>query len=231
MTKVAFLVSKDPKTEHGGDVELARVVLRLAAESFDIRAICLSDEPSGDTTVDVVKGGLRLERIVQHPVNKVGLLTGAVRHRRSLVHVRFDTDELVEAIEAGDDDVFFCEHNYMAESFIRSAHFGKKGFVVNTINGSHTDSRTTMVRHCALGPCPPGNGTFVTNSTNLVTNIQQCNGSDNDAAHPIRCDVTVINNIAATTPDNANPAENAPSATSSPTPAAAAGTSAIKNLR
>jgi len=148
MTKVAFLVSKDPKTEHGGDVELARVALRLAAESFDIRAICLSDEPPGDTTVDVVKGGLRLKRVVQHPVDKVGLLSGAIRHRRSLVHVRFDTDELVEAIEAGDDDVFFCEHNYMAESFIRSRHFGNKGFVINTIN---TESQVWLATRGLLG--------------------------------------------------------------------------------
>ncbi|MCV7421977.1 glycosyltransferase family 4 protein [Mycobacterium yunnanensis] len=148
MTKVAFLVSKDPKTEHGGDVELARVALRLAAESYDIRAICLSDEPPGDTTVDVVKGGLRLKRIVQHPVDKVGLLTGAIRKRRSLVHIRFDTDELVEAIEAGDDDVFFCEHNYMAESFIRSKHFGNKGFVVNTIN---TESQVWLATRGLLG--------------------------------------------------------------------------------
>lgn len=148
MTKVAFLVSKDPETEHGGDVALAKVVMRLAAESFDIRAICFSDEPSGDTTVDVVKGGLRLKRVVQRPVNKVDLLTGAVRRRRSLVHVRFDTDELVEAIEAGDDDVFFCEHSYMAESFIRSKHFGNKGFVINT---NITESQVWLATRGLLG--------------------------------------------------------------------------------
>jgi polysaccharide biosynthesis protein PslH len=148
MTKVVFLVSKDPVTEHGGDVELARVALRLAAESFDIRAICLSDEPPGDSVVDVVKGGLKLQRIVQHPVNKVALLTGALRHRRSLVHVRFDTDELLTAIEASDDDVFFCEHNYMAESFIRSRHFGKKGMVINTIN---TESQVWLSTRGTLG--------------------------------------------------------------------------------
>jgi glycosyltransferase involved in cell wall biosynthesis len=96
----------------------------------------------------VVKGGLRLNRIVQHPVSRRRLLTGAVRHRRSLVHVRFDTDELVDAIEASDDDVFFCEHNYMAESFIRSKHFGHKGFVVNTIN---TESQVWLSTRGALG--------------------------------------------------------------------------------
>jgi glycosyltransferase involved in cell wall biosynthesis len=148
MTKVAFLVSKDPVTEHGGDIELARVAMRLAAESFDIRAHCLSDEQPGESVVDVVKGGLRLNRIVQHPVNRRQLLTGALRHRRSLVHVRFDTDELLDAIEASDDDVFFCEHNYMAESFIRSKHFGQKGFVINTIN---TESQVWLSTRGVLG--------------------------------------------------------------------------------
>lgn len=147
-TKVAFLVSKDPVTEHGGDVELARVVMRLAAESFDIRAICLTDEPPGESVVDVVSGGLRLQRIVQHPVDKVGLLTGSLRKRRSLVHIRFDTPELLAAIEASDDDVFFCEHNYMGESFIRSKHFGSKGFVINTIN---TESQVWLSTRGLLG--------------------------------------------------------------------------------
>lgn len=148
MTRVAFLVSKDPVTEHGGDIELARVVLRLAAESFDIRAICLSDEPSGELVTDVVKGGLRTLRVAQHPVDKLGVLAGSVRKRRSLVHVRFDTDELLEAIEAADEDVFFCEHSYMAESFIRSKHFGKKGFVINTIN---TESQVWLSTRGVLG--------------------------------------------------------------------------------
>jgi hypothetical protein len=148
MTKVAFLVSKDPVTEHGGDIELARVVMRLAAESFDIRAVCLSDEPPGDSVVDVVKGGLKLTRVAQHPVKRGQLLAGSVLQRRSLVHVRFDTDELLEEIEASDEDVFFCEHNYMAESFIRSAHFGKKGFVVNTIN---TESQVWLATRGVLG--------------------------------------------------------------------------------
>jgi len=148
MTKVAFLVSKDPVTEHGGDIALARVVLRLAAEAFEIRAMCLSDEPPGESVTDVVKGGLRLLRIAQHPVKPAQLLAGSVRQRRSLVHIRFDTDELVEAIEASDEDVFFCEHNYMAESFIRSKHFGKKGFVINTVN---TESQVWLATRGVLG--------------------------------------------------------------------------------
>ncbi len=47
---------------------------------------------------------------------------------------------------------------------------------------------------------PSGNGTFVSRSTSLVTSVNQCNGSDNDAAHPITCRVNITNNISADTP-------------------------------
>jgi len=72
--------------------------------------------------------------------------------------------------------------------------------VVNRIGGANEGSTTTLTRQCALGPCPPGNGTFTSSSTSIVTQINQCNGSDNDAAHPIRCDVTVTNEIDPTVP-------------------------------
>lgn len=73
--------------------------------------------------------------------------------------------------------------------------------VTNTISkGGATHSTTTLTRDCKLGPCPPGNGTFTTSSSSLVTNVAQCNGSDNDSAHPIVCDVTIVNNISADTP-------------------------------
>lgn len=72
--------------------------------------------------------------------------------------------------------------------------------VVNTISGTTTSSTTTVTRQCSLGPCAPGNGTFTTRSTNLVTEVRQCNGSDNDSAHPINCDVNITNNISANTP-------------------------------
>jgi hypothetical protein len=71
--------------------------------------------------------------------------------------------------------------------------------VVNTISSGTTSSKTTVTRQCSLGPCPPGNGTFTTFSKSLVTNVNQCNGSDNDAAHPITCRVTITNNISADT--------------------------------
>ena len=72
--------------------------------------------------------------------------------------------------------------------------------VVNTLSGTTTSSTTTLTRLCTLGPCSSPNGTFTTSSASLVTNVTQCNGSDNDAAHPINCDVTITNNISANTP-------------------------------
>jgi hypothetical protein len=73
--------------------------------------------------------------------------------------------------------------------------------VVNTINGATTGSTTTVTRHCSLGLCPGGNGTFTTSSTSLVTDVHQCNGSANDAAPPlVTCRVSITNNISAGTP-------------------------------
>ncbi len=74
--------------------------------------------------------------------------------------------------------------------------------VVNTVTRTGaTSSTVTVVRQCSLEPCAPGNGTFTTSSTDLVTDITQCNGSGNDAAPPlITCTVTVTNNISVGTP-------------------------------
>jgi hypothetical protein len=67
--------------------------------------------------------------------------------------------------------------------------------VVNTISGTATSSTTTVTRLCTLGPCSTPNGTSTTSSTSLVTAVRQCNSSDNDAAHPITCNVKITNNI------------------------------------
>lgn len=129
--KTAFILSKDPVLEHTGDVALARMLMQLAADSFEVSAIALSPEP-GTVTADLIPGGLPLERVHKPAVRPHRLLIDSLRRRRSLVHVRFDTDELVSAIDRSDADVFVAEHSYMAESFFRSKHFGKKRLVVNT---------------------------------------------------------------------------------------------------
>jgi glycosyltransferase involved in cell wall biosynthesis len=147
MTKVTFLLSKDPTTQHGGDIELSRWVMRLAAESFDVAALCLSAE-DGSETVDLVPGGLPLTRVFKKPVDKPKVLARSLLKRRSLAHVRFDFDELVSAIDGLDSDVFVAEHSYMAESFLHSRHFGKRGLVINTIN---TESQVWLSTRGLLG--------------------------------------------------------------------------------
>src|SRR6478609_3628744 len=109
MPKATFLLSKDPVTERAGDVELGRLMMRLAADAYDVSAICLSTE------VDSVElpGGIPVTRIPKPRVRPAQLLTDAVRKRRSLVHVRFDSAPLVAAIDAADSDVFVAEHSYM----------------------------------------------------------------------------------------------------------------------
>jgi glycosyltransferase involved in cell wall biosynthesis len=148
MTKVMFLLSKDPVTEHGGDIELSRVAMRLAAESFEVAAITLSPEEPGMVATDVVDGGLPLLRVYQGPVQPPRLLAGAIRKNRSLVHVRFDTDELLTAIEDSDADVYVAEHSFMAETFLRSSRYGRAGLVINTIN---TESQVWLATRGLLG--------------------------------------------------------------------------------
>jgi len=131
MTKICFLLSKDPVLEHGGDVELSRLLISVAAESFDVSAICLSAE-SGSVVADFVPGGLPLTRVAKPAVRPLTLAVNALRRRRSLVHVRFDSDALAAAIERSDADTFVAEHSYMAESFLRSTSFGKRALIVNT---------------------------------------------------------------------------------------------------
>ncbi|MGV0852776.1 glycosyltransferase [Mycolicibacterium phlei] len=147
MTKVTFLLSKDPATQHGGDIELSRVAMRLAAEAFDVAALCLSAE-NGSTTVDLVPGGLPLTRVYKQPVDKAKILAKSLLQRRSLAHVRFDFPELVSAIDGLESDVFVAEHSYMAESFLRSTHAGKTGLVINTIN---TESQVWLSTRGLLG--------------------------------------------------------------------------------
>lgn len=125
---VCFLLSKDPVADHGGDVELSRLVLELAAPAFDVSVICLSHEPAGALTFD----GVPLVRVQKSGVQPGRLLLDIARTGRSLVHARFDNDDLVAAIDAAGADIYVAEHSYMAESFLRSSRLGKSRFVVNT---------------------------------------------------------------------------------------------------
>jgi polysaccharide biosynthesis protein PslH len=128
MPRATFLLSKDPVTERAGDVELGRLMMQLAADAYDVSAVCLSTE-AGPAELP---GGIPVTRVGKPKVRPARLLTDAVRKRRSLVHVRFDTAPLVAAIDATDSDVFVAEHSYMAESFLRSNKFRMATLIVNT---------------------------------------------------------------------------------------------------
>ena len=128
MPRATFLLSKDPVTERAGDVELGRLMMQLASDAYDVSAVCLSTE-AGPAELP---GGIAVTRIPKPRVQPVQLLGDAVRNRRSLVHVRFDTAPLVAAIDAADSDVFVAEHSYMAESFLRSNKFRNARLIVNT---------------------------------------------------------------------------------------------------
>jgi glycosyltransferase involved in cell wall biosynthesis len=128
MARVTFLLSKDPLTERAGDVELGQLVMRLASDAYDVSAVCLSAEQGPAT----LKDGIPVTRIPKPKVRPAQLLADSVRKRRSLVHIRFDTDPLVSAIDSSDADVFVAEHSYMAESFLRSNKFRNTTLIVNT---------------------------------------------------------------------------------------------------
>jgi glycosyltransferase involved in cell wall biosynthesis len=128
LPKATFLLSKDPLTERAGDIELGRLLMQLASDDYDVSAVCLSAE----TGTAALPDGIPLTRIPKPKIRPAQLLTDSVRKRRSLVHLRFDTDPLVAAIDSCDADVFVAEHSYMAESFLRSGKFGHARLIVNT---------------------------------------------------------------------------------------------------
>ena len=109
-------------------MELGRLLMRLASDEYEVSALCLSAE-SG---VAVLADGIAVTRVAKPKIRPAQLLADSVRKRRSLVHVRFDTDPMLAAIESCDADVFVAEHSYMAESFLRSNRFGRASLIVNT---------------------------------------------------------------------------------------------------
>jgi hypothetical protein len=71
--------------------------------------------------------------------------------------------------------------------------------VENTINGGLRSSVVTITRVCANDDCT-GSDPTITSYPDVVTSINQCNNSGNDAAHPVNCSVTIRNFISADTP-------------------------------
>ncbi|KZF09499.1 glycosyl transferase [Rhodococcus sp. EPR-157] len=125
MRRATFLLSKDPITEHGGDIALSRLMMQLAREAFEVRSLCLSREADPSPDPDVTR--------IPKPGVNARLLARSLRPTRSIVHGRYDADAFVSAIDESISDAYVAEHSYMAEPFIRSAKYGSP-FVINTVN-------------------------------------------------------------------------------------------------
>ncbi len=139
MRRATFLLSKDPVTEHGGDIALSRLMMQLAREAFEVRSLCLSKESEPSPNPDVTR--------VAKPDIDAKLLLKSLRPNRSIVHGRYDIDAFVDAIDVSASDVYVAEHSYMAEPFIRSAKYGLP-FVINTVN---TESQVWKVTRGVAG--------------------------------------------------------------------------------
>lgn len=142
MTTVTFMMAKDIEHDHGGDVALARVIFDIAAESFDLRAVCLSNHLTTGDAPRISADG-RVIRVPKPPVLLPALIGSSLRTRRSVCHVRFDTDDLVRTVDDLDSDVFLAEHSYMAESYLRSTQVGRSELVINTVNSESLVWRLT----------------------------------------------------------------------------------------
>lgn len=124
--RVAFLLSKDPTTAHGGDVALQRVLVDLARADHDVVLVCQSPD------VTAVERGPDLVRVPKDPVDLPRLVARSLRRGRSLVHLRYDSDAYVAALDGVEADAFVVDHSYMAEPFLRSRHAAAKPLLVST---------------------------------------------------------------------------------------------------
>ncbi|MEZ2388354.1 glycosyltransferase [bacterium RCC_150] len=107
---VDFILSKDPATEHGGDVAMSKLVMSLARHSCTVRGIALSRTPA--------LRGDEITRVLKPSLDKIALVFGSLRTGRSLIHSRFDTKEIADLIATSSADRFVAEHSYMAEPFL-----------------------------------------------------------------------------------------------------------------
>lgn len=124
--RVAFLLSKDPTTTHGGDLTLQRVLMDLAREEHEVVCVCQSPD------VAAVERAPDLVRVPKESVDLLRLAVRSLRVRHSVLHARYDSDAYVAALDEVDADVFISDHGYMAEPFLRSRHAGKGRLLIST---------------------------------------------------------------------------------------------------
>lgn len=103
---------------------MAKLLISLAQESHDVDVLCLSSHPESDAD------GHR--RVRKSAPRVADLAWRSLRDRKSLVHTRFVTSELIDAIKQSDTDIFVADHSYMAESVL-AAH-GSRAAEVLAVN-------------------------------------------------------------------------------------------------
>ncbi len=111
--RIAFLLGKDPATSHGGDMTMFRTMRSIASERFATEVICLSEQRDV-SELDVV-------RVPKPAVSLPRLAARSALRRRSLVHTRFDVDDVRVAVERSSAQRFVAVHSYMAEPYLRAA--------------------------------------------------------------------------------------------------------------
>lgn len=125
--KVAFLLSKDPTTTHGGDLTLSRQLMSISRAAHGTVGLSLSPDVQSAQTAG------ELWKVPKPEVALPSIVARSLRRRRSLVHTRFDHDQYVEALDRLEADVYVADHSYMAEPFLRSRWAGSKRLLVNTV--------------------------------------------------------------------------------------------------
>ncbi|MEV7398056.1 glycosyltransferase [Aeromicrobium sp. NPDC092404] len=125
--KVAFLLSKDPATTHGGDLTISRELMAISRSAHETVGLCLSP----DVTSTRQDGDLW--KVPKPSVAPASIALRSLRRGRSLVHTRFDDDAYVAALDAIEADVYIADHSYMAEPFLRSRWSGARPLLVNTV--------------------------------------------------------------------------------------------------
>jgi hypothetical protein len=125
--KVAFLLSKDPATTHGGDLTISRELMEISRTAHETVGLFLSPDVAETETDGEVW------RVPKPAVAPAAIALRSVRRRRSLVHTRFDDDAYVDALDAIEADVYVADHSYMAEPFLRSRWAGSRPLLVNTV--------------------------------------------------------------------------------------------------
>lgn len=111
MKRAVFVVSKHPYAPtQDGETRVTRLLLDAAAASCEVRVIALSAEPRQ------VHSPVSLLAVPKPPVQLVPLAMSSITRRRSLIHLRYSTPALVDALREVPADVLVARRVYMAQA-------------------------------------------------------------------------------------------------------------------